>query len=70
MVRVEHFSVIPRHLYNMGNDEILRRYVLEFERSSILADAHGGTILGHYVGRENMQNILQESDRVSDLARR
>ena len=25
------FSVIAGHLYKMGNDEILRRYILEFE---------------------------------------
>lgn len=26
----------------MGNDEILRRYVPEFEQGQILAEAHGG----------------------------
>ena len=31
VVRTTDFSVIARHLYKMGNDEILRRYVPEFE---------------------------------------
>jgi len=34
----------------MGIDEILRRYVPKFERTSILAEAHGGVAGGHYVG--------------------
>jgi hypothetical protein len=32
VVRAADFSVIAGHLYKMGNDEILRRYVPEFER--------------------------------------
>ena len=31
VVCVAESSVIARHLYKMGNDEILRRYVPEFE---------------------------------------
>eukprot|EP00253_Pinus_taeda_P004629 PITA_04629 len=42
----------------MGKDEILRRYVPEFERSQILAEAHGGTAGGHYARRVTAQNIL------------
>jgi len=42
----------------MGTDEILRRYVPEFERSKILMDAHGGVTGGHYPGREIAQKIL------------
>eukprot|EP00253_Pinus_taeda_P024565 PITA_24565 len=41
VVCTTYFSVIAGHLYKMGNDEILRRYVPEFERSQILAEAHG-----------------------------
>ena len=51
VVRATDFSVIVRHLYKMWTDEILRRYVPEFERSSILKEAHGGTVRGHYAGR-------------------
>ena len=50
VVHTIYFSVIVGNLYKMGTDEILRRYVPEFERSSILVDAHGGTAGGHYVG--------------------
>lgn len=57
-MRTKNLFVIARNLYKMGNDEILRRYVLEFERSSILVDAHGG-VGGHYAGRETVQNILR-----------
>ncbi len=52
------FFVIAGHLYKMGSDEILRRYAPEFERSSILADDHGGAAGGHYAGRAKAQNIL------------
>ena len=58
-MHVEDFPVIARHLYNMGSDEILRRYVPEFERSSILAKVHGGVVGGHYVGRETVEKILR-----------
>ena len=51
MVRTADFSVITGNLYKMGNDEILRRYVPKFERSSNLSDAHGGAAGGHYAGR-------------------
>lgn len=52
MVCVADFSVIVGNLYKMGLYEILRRYVPEFERTSILAEAHGGVAGGHYVGKE------------------
>ncbi len=42
VVRATYFFVIEGHLYKMGVDEILRHYVPEFKRSSILAKAHGG----------------------------
>jgi len=41
IVRTTDFSVIVGHLYKMGIDEILRRYVPDFERDRILAEAHG-----------------------------
>ena len=59
MVHAADFSVTAGHLYKMGTDEILRWYVTKFERSSILADAHGGTAGGHYVGRAIAQKILR-----------
>jgi len=58
VVRTTDFFVIAGHLYKMGNDEILQRFVLEFERSSILADTHGGPTGGHYAGRATTQKVL------------
>ena len=58
-MRAADFSVIAGHLYKMGNDEILRRYVPEFERSQILAEAHGGAAGGHYAGCATAQKILR-----------
>eukprot|EP00253_Pinus_taeda_P004566 PITA_04566 len=52
------FSAIAGHLYKMGTDEILRWYVLKFDRSSILAYARGGATGGNYAGRETVQKIL------------
>lgn len=45
------FSVIAGRLYKMGADEILRRYVSNFECDSILTEAHGGDMGDHYVGK-------------------
>lgn len=42
VVHVVEFFVFAGHLYKMRSDEVLWRYVPEFERSSILTDAHGG----------------------------
>lgn len=42
----------------MGNDEILRRYVPEFEQGHILAEAHRGAAGGHYAGWVTTQKIL------------
>jgi len=58
VVRAANFSVIVGHLYKMGSDEVLHRYVLDYERHSILVEAHGGVSREHYAGRENVQKIL------------
>ncbi len=58
MVHATYFSIIVGYLYKMGNDEIPRRYAVEFEQSSILADAHQGTTGGHHVRRATVQKIL------------
>ena len=59
VVRAADFLFIVGHLYKMGLDEILLRYVLEHERQSILAEAHGGVTGGHYVGKSTVQKILR-----------
>lgn len=51
VVRTRDFSIIVGHLYNMGSEKILRCYVPDFERNSILVGAHGGVVGGHYVGK-------------------
>ena len=45
------FSVIARHLYKMGVDEILRRYVPDFERDSNFTKAHRGAAKDRGPGR-------------------
>jgi len=47
VVKGTDFSSIARHLCNMGPDEILRRYILEYERQIILTKAHEGATGGH-----------------------
>lgn len=46
------------HLYKIGMSEMLRRSVPEIECKSILVEAHGGVVGGHYVGKATMKNIL------------
>ena len=58
MVCTTNFSVVAGHLYKMGLDEIIRSYVDEVERNSILGEALGGDVGGHYAGKGTTQNIL------------
>ena len=58
VVRMVDFSIIGGHLYKMGSNEILRRYVLDFEQSCILTEAHGGAARGHYAGKEIVRKVL------------
>jgi hypothetical protein len=51
VVKVANYQLIPRHLYKMGVDRILRRCVLENERTRILAEAHEGIFGGNYAGK-------------------
>eukprot|EP00253_Pinus_taeda_P010809 PITA_10809 len=62
VVHGANFFVIVRHLYKMGNDEILRRYVPEMEQSHILVDVPGDAMGGHHVGRVTAQNILRRDE--------
>jgi len=59
VVCMANFFVIVGHFYKMGNDEILRRYVPEFERGQILTEAHGAGAGGHYAGHVTAQKILR-----------
>ena len=58
VVHATDFSVITGLLYKMGNDEILQRYVPEFEQGQILAEAHGGVAGRHYAEWATTQKIL------------
>lgn len=58
MVWVADLSVFIGNLYKMGFDEILCRYVLEYERQIILTKANGGVAGGHYVGISTIHKIL------------
>jgi phosphopantetheinyl transferase (holo-ACP synthase) len=58
-VRVADFSLIARHIYNMGPDDILRRCFMEAERPLILAEAHEAIAGGHYAGKETTQKVLR-----------
>lgn len=58
VIRAADFTVIVRHLYKMGNDEILCRYVLELEREKILDEAHSEVAGGHFSGRAISQKTL------------
>lgn len=58
VVRPMDFLVITGHFYKMGSEEILRRYVLDFERNSVLDEPHGGDMGDHYAGKATMQKIL------------
>jgi hypothetical protein len=59
VVRATDYQLIVEHLYKMGGDSILRRYVLEHERPRILAEAHEGIVGGHYAGKSIVQKVLR-----------
>jgi hypothetical protein len=51
VVRTIDYQMIAGHLYKMGADKILQRYVLEHERTRILAESHEGMVGGNYAGK-------------------
>eukprot|EP00253_Pinus_taeda_P028598 PITA_28598 len=59
VVKEVDFSLTVGHLYNMGVDEIMQRYVPEHERKTILAKGHGSVAGGHYVGKAIAQKVLR-----------
>jgi len=59
VVKVNFFSLIAGHLYNMGPDEILCRYVSKHKRQIILIEAHNGAIGGDYARKTTTQKILR-----------
>jgi hypothetical protein len=59
VVRVANYQLIAGHLYKMGEDNILRRCVLEHERHRILPESHEGIVGGNYVGKYTAQKVLR-----------
>ena len=59
MVKAADFSLIERQLDKMGPYEILHRYVPEHERSMFLAESHGGTSGGNFLGKAIAHKILR-----------
>jgi hypothetical protein len=59
VVCVADYQLIAGHLYKMGADSILRRYVLEHEIPRVLAEAHEGIAGGNYAGKATAQKVLR-----------
>jgi hypothetical protein len=60
VVHAVDFSLIARHLYKMGLDEILRRCFMEVERPLILAEGHKGIAGGHYESKATVHKVLRD----------
>jgi hypothetical protein len=58
VVRIVDYQLIAHHLYKMGTYSILRRCVLEHERTWVLAEAHEGISRGHCAGKATAHNVL------------
>jgi hypothetical protein len=58
VVKETDYQLIAGNLYKLGADGILRRCILEHERTTILEEAHNGIVGGHYAGKAMTQNIL------------
>ena len=58
VVKDADYLLILGHLYKMGTNNILRRCVLEHERSIILVEAHEGIVGGHYAGKSIAHKVL------------
>lgn len=59
MLQAANFFMITGHSYKMGFDEILCRYVPEYERPSIIVEAHVRVVGENYAGRVIVQKILR-----------
>jgi hypothetical protein len=53
------YQLLAGHLYKMGVDSILQRYVLENERPRVLAEAHEGIAGGNYTRKYITQKVLR-----------
>ena len=60
VVKSRDFQLIVGQLYKMGPDEIMRRYVLLYQREILLAEEHDRITRGHYVVHAIARKILQD----------
>jgi hypothetical protein len=58
VVHVADYQLIAGHLYKMGADRILQRYMLEHEIPRVLAEYHEGIAGGNYARKATMQKVL------------
>ncbi|KAH9298134.1 hypothetical protein KI387_029816, partial [Taxus chinensis] len=47
-IHVKPFMLINGDLYKLGQDEVLHQFVLEYECTRFMEEAHGGIVGGHY----------------------
>jgi hypothetical protein len=52
------YQLITGHLYKMGVDSILQRYVLEHEIPRVLTESNEGIAVGNYTGKYTTQKVL------------
>lgn len=59
VVKSLHYQLITGQLYKLGLDDILRRCILNHDKSTVLDEAHGGISGGNYPGKATTQKILR-----------
>jgi hypothetical protein len=64
VVKDTYYQLIIGSLYKLGIDVVLRRCLLEHERSMILEEEHDGIAGGHYARREIPQKYFVHRDLV------
>jgi hypothetical protein len=63
--RAVDYQLIVGHLYKMGENRILQRYVLEHERPRVVEKSHEGIEGRHYAENRSISKGDRESPRVS-----
>ena len=58
-VRSRNFCLVSDTLYHKGLDDIWRRAIRQFEKHTILQEAHDGIARGHYVGESTARKVWQ-----------
>jgi hypothetical protein len=58
VVRDADYQLIAGHLYKLGSYNILRRCVMEHERTIVLAEYYEGIARGHYARKDTTQKVF------------